>query len=306
MSGLSIPFYTLVGPTAVGKTRIAHKWAVKHGCPVISADSMLVYRGMDIGTAKPSMDERAEVTYLGLDLTDPSESFSTGSYVCAVEEQCRALPHGTLPIVAGGTGLYVRALMQGLDDVAPADNALRAESDAILTTNGITGLQQWAESRYPGLLERLDDPMNARRIVRAMEWSAAGTLPDSWKHKARPVMLGLNMDRTILKERIALRVHQMYAEGLLEEARKLRAQMTLSSTALQAIGYAEAFAVLDGQCNEAEAIEKTIIRTRRLAKRQFTWFRHQAAMQWIDIHPDMNDDDIVAIVERCAQVPNSQ
>ena len=262
--------FVLVGPTASGKSAVAQLIAEKTGTPIVSADSMNIYRGMDIGTAKPSPEERARVKTWGIDLADPTEPFSVGDWLRAVRPTFQ-IPE--TPIVVGGTGLYVKCLLQGLDDLPTADEALRQRTEKM----SLAELQAEARCVSPEAYDALADKENPRRLIRLLEGKKAS---ESWKIEM-PVVIGLHVEREVLHRRITERVEKMYAGGLLEEARDL-IDLKLSSTAQHAIGYAEAFAVLRGECTEANAKERTVIRTRQLSKRQLTWFRHQLNVQWVE------------------------
>jgi tRNA dimethylallyltransferase len=226
---------------------------------------------MDIGTAKPSPAERARIKTWGIDLADPVEPFSVGDWLRAVRP---AFDTAQPPIVAGGTGLYVKCLLQGLDDLPTADAALRERIEKMT----LAELQAEARRVAPEAYETLADKENPRRLVRLVE--LGGSARGKWQNEL-PVIVGLHVERDVLHKRIAERVGKMYAGGLLEEARGLSG-LELSSTAQHAIGYAEAFAVLRGELTEAEAQEKTAARTRQLAKRQMTWFRHQLNVAWVN------------------------
>jgi tRNA dimethylallyltransferase len=282
--------YMLVGPTASGKSSVAQLLAEQTGSPVVSADSMSIYCGMDIGTAKPSPEERAAVQHFGIDLVDPTGAFSVGDWLNAVRPAWGQPKHCSIsgevknnatmlrltpsaPIVAGGTGLYVKCLLQGLDDLPAADEELRERAEKMT----LAELQSEARAAAPEAYEAFADKENPRRLIRLIEHGGAPARRD----KEIPTVVGLHVERNELHTRIAARVETMYAGGLLEEARGLIG-LELSSTARHAIGYAEAFAVLRGEMTEAEAKERTIIRTRQLAKRQMTWFRHQLKVQWIE------------------------
>ena len=261
--------YVLVGPTASGKSSVAQLLAEQSGAPIVSADSMNIYRGMDIGTAKPSFQEQETVSYYGLDLADPTEPFSVGDWLNGVKPAF----DGQTSIVAGGTGLYVKCLLAGLDELPAADEALRARAEKM----SLAELQAEARAAAPEAYQALSDKNNPRRLVRLLEH---GGLPQKQKVEL-PTVVGLHVERDVLHKRIAARVDKMYAGGLIEEARGLTA-FELSVTAEKAIGYAEAFAVLRGEMTEAQAKERTIIRTRQLAKRQMTWFRTQLNVEWVD------------------------
>ncbi|HSR87782.1 MAG TPA: tRNA (adenosine(37)-N6)-dimethylallyltransferase MiaA, partial [Pontiella sp.] len=257
--------FFLVGPTASGKSAVAQYIAEREGQLILSADSMNLYRGMDIGTAKPSAAERAKVDYTGIDMCGPDEKFSVAAYLDAVRPAFEA---GRDIIVTGGTGLYVKCLTEGFDDVPPGNEKLRAELEAL----DVAILAKRARKEAPELYSQLtgDDRRNPRRLIRILEREVPSD--GKWNSKAKPVLVGLHVERAQLHQRIEERVDRMYAAGLLDEARAL-IDRDLSPTALQAIGYAEAFAVLRNEMTLTQARERTIIRTRQLAKRQMTWFR---------------------------------
>lgn len=274
--------FVLVGPTASGKTGVAHALAARMGARILSADSMLVYRGLNLGTAKPTAAELSAGRYAGVNLTDPDQSFSVADYLAHVGAVLRQDP-AALWIVAGGTGLYVKCLLQGLDAGPGRDPVARAEAEAALEAAGVAGLAGMVRAAAPEA--RVRDDRNPRRLIRAFErarqgetrWKGGWSLP-------RTTVVGLLPDRALLLRRIEARARAMFEGGLLDEARSLRAAWPqLSATARQAIGYREAFAVLDGAMTAAAAVERTIVRTRQLAKRQMTWFRHQASVDWVPV-----------------------
>ncbi len=287
--------FVLAGPTASGKTAVAHGLARRLGARILSADSMLVYRHMNVGTAKPPPAELAEFGYAGVDLVDPDGAFSVSDYLRHASETVRSAAARPW-IVAGGTGLYVKCLTQGLDSAPGPDAAARAEADAALERGGVPELAGMV--RKAGAEPR--DASNPRRLVRALEKSRQGcvTSGQAWR-TAPPVIVGLLPDRELLLGRIAARVRAMYAGGLVDEVRALRAAWPeWSATASHAIGYGEALAVLDGGLTAAGAIERTAIRTRQLAKRQMTWFRHQANVTWVPVRGTDRPDAIAAEVLR--------
>ena len=288
--------WILAGATATGKTAVAQILAEQLGCAILSADAMLVYRGMDIGTAKPTAAERGAVPYFGLDLATPAETFSTGLWLADARRafktagtSSQAVARAPLPasnlIVAGGTGLYIKALTDGLDGAA-SDPAARAHWQALFKREGLAALQQALAERAPDALASLADPSNPRRIIRALEHVAAsGGLPEQWKRDTSASSIAvLRLPREQLHTRIGRRVANMFRQGLVDEVRALRQSCPdWSPTASQAIGYAEACALIDGTLTQSEAAERIVIRTRQLAKRQETWFRHQTQAVWIDI-----------------------
>ena len=315
--------YFLVGPTASGKTDVAQWIAERHGAEILSADSMLVYGGMDIGTAKPDAAARRRVRYHGVDLTTPDRSFNVGQYLACIRLSlldtaptavAEPLPPGGWPargggaagalrrpilLAVGGTGLYVKGLIQGLVAAPPANPGVRAYWTDVLEEDGIEALQEGLRQRSPGLYEALRDKRNARRLIRALELAETGlqALPRTWE-AAREIapLAGLRPRPELRNARIERRVRAMYAHGFLEEVQLLRTRWpALSDTARQAIGYAEAMAHLEGRCSLDEAVAQTITRTRQLAKRQGTWFAHQANVRWIDVEDGV---PVQAIAER--------
>ncbi len=293
--------YVLVGPTAIGKTAVAEWIARRMNLCLLSADSMLVYREMDIGTAKPTPDALARFRYLGVNLVDPCRDFSAGEYVACVRSQMAGVAS---LLVVGGTGLYVSALTQGLRSAPPADAHWRAEAESILAARGIEGLRAEAERRAPGGVQQLADPSNPRRLIRMVELVSAGNFRRTFQRAAAPPVVGLHMVAADLERRIRSRVESMFAAGLIDEVKRLKAKWQhFSKTALQAIGYAEILTLLDDRCTVNEAKEKMVIRTRQLAKRQMTWFRRQANVDWLEVTPN---DSVPEIADRVQERWNTR
>ncbi|MCX7005969.1 MAG: tRNA (adenosine(37)-N6)-dimethylallyltransferase MiaA, partial [Kiritimatiellaeota bacterium] len=279
--------FMLCGPTATGKTALAHLLAAELNAVILSADAMLVYRGMDIGTAKPTVVERERFSYGGLDLVEPDATFDVATWLDHAKnflESARAA--GRPVLVVGGTGLYIKWLLSGLTAQPSADPVWRAAADKMNLAELQRALQQIDAVRFEALTE--SDRQNPRRLIRAVE--LARELPSLGKNDtpvvqalektAAPVCLSL--PTPLLWQRIEVRVATMFNQGLLDEARQLRKKFPqFSASAQQAIGYAEAFAVLDGALTEKAAREKIAIRTRQFAKRQMTWFKHQAGVVWV-------------------------
>jgi len=294
--------YVLVGPTAVGKSRVAQWIAERQGWVILSADSMLVYRGMDVGTAKPSSMERARVPYYGVDVVSPTERYSAAEWLSEARRAFGREP--AVPVlVVGGTGLYLRCLVDGLREGPPPDAEARARWQRVLDTDGVDGLREALRAVSPAALEQLADGRNPRRLMRALERVAAGEVGGpsrSWSAGAgRSPLVGLRMAPDAHKSIIESRVRDMYAHGLVEEARRLLdAGGEWSATAGQAIGYAEAMAHLRGQCTLAAAMERTMARTRQYAKRQRTWLNRQATIEWIEGSPGMDVATVGAAVLR--------
>lgn len=288
--------FILAGATATGKTTTAQILAEQMGYGILSADAMLVYQGMDIGTAKPTIAERGNVPYAGIDLVTPSEPFSTGRWIESAADTLKpsvpsANPAGLAHdqsslIVVGGTGLYIKALTDGMHS-AVAHPEVRAKWQTVFEQEGIHGLQAALQQRAPEGFQSLTDLSNPRRLLRALEQlETHGALPDQWKKNdvSTDSIVVLSLPREQLHRRIARRVDQMFRSGFIEEVRALRkAYPTWSATAEKAIGYEEVCALLNNTLTQEAAREKMIIRTRQLAKRQETWFRHQMRAQWLTL-----------------------
>ena len=275
----------LVGPTAVGKTAVAQCLAEQRGVPILSADSMLVYRGMDIGTAKPTTEERRTVTYFGVDMVSPDVSFSVWDFRCHALDVLHSAPPEGCVIITGGTGLYVKSLTHGLIDRAGENASLREKWEIRLREEGIEALQRALREAAPEAYEALVDKQNPRRLIRVLETLDSPRCSTPWKDKRGDApLVGLWMEPDLLNVRIEQRVSDMYAQGLIAEVEQLLANpKPPSKTALQAIGYAEAIGLIAGNVTHAQAMELTVVRTRQLAKRQRTWFRNQAHVEWVNV-----------------------
>jgi len=295
--------FFLVGPTAVGKTAVAHVIARDRGSSILSADSMLVYTGMDVGTAKPSREERGEVTYYGIDLVRPGASFSVWDYHEYAAGVLATASDTSPMIVAGGTGLYVKALTHGLDPSPPPNPAARQYWASVFHSGGRNALQHALRDLDPDAYKALADRENERRLIRALErvGEERRGASSSWSGRsAGTPMVGLSMDPAALNRRIEERIDEMLRSGLMAEGeRLLDAGTELSQTARQAIGYAEVFDCLRGECSIEEAKARMVVRTRRLAKKQRTWFRHQANVVWLDVRETAGVAEIAEQV--CAQ-----
>lgn len=293
--------FFLVGPTATGKTAVAQRLAETHQAEILSADSMLVYRGMDIGTAKPSAPERAGIHYWGVDVVTPAESFNVARFLAEARRCFEAAESAGKPvIVVGGTGLYIKALLEGLDELPELPATGRGKWQALFEREGVEGLRQALGQRNPAWLAALPDQANSRRLIRALELVEAGCPmpPRSWRgRETSAAPTGLAMARELLVARIEARVTAMYDGGLLDEVQSLLDRgWDPSGTAAQAIGYAEAIACLAGRLSRPEAMRLTAQRTRQLAKRQMTWFRHQMTVSWVPVGVAMSVDEIAAQV----------
>lgn len=274
----------LVGPTAVGKSEVAIELALRLGGEVISADSMQVYLGMDLGTAKPTVAERRGVPHHLLDVFDLAERCDAARFrALALEAAGGIVARGKVPIVAGGTGLYVRALARGLFEGPGRDEALRAKLEAI------TSEELWArlERADPASAARMKD-RNRRRMVRALEVFEMTGRPISeaqtqWDAAAAPPMFGLVRGREDLRKRCDARVERMFARGFVDEVRALAARgLAASPTASKAIGYADVLRFLAGKLAEKDLVVTVQRRTWQYARRQMTWFRRETGITWIE------------------------
>jgi tRNA dimethylallyltransferase len=283
----------LTGPTACGKTALALEVAGRIGAEIVALDSMTVYRGMDVGTAKPTPDERARVPHHLIDVLDPWESLTVAWWLERAADACREITaRGKRPLFVGGTPFYLKALLHGLFEGPPVDPELRRSLEAEAERGGRTALHARLAAVDPKTAARLH-PNDVRRVVRALEvhtltgkpisgWQQTWDTPafaDSPEAAPPPVRIPavvLELPREVLYERINRRVDAMLEAGWLEEVRRLRAlPRPLSREARQALGYRELLAHLDGSGPEwAETVELIRTHTRQFAKRQLTWFRH--------------------------------
>jgi len=284
----------LVGPTASGKTAAGIEVALRIGAEILSLDSMSLYRGMDIGTAKPSSAERARVPHHLIDLAEPHEAFSTGRYLEAAEAAIADVAaRGRRPLFVGGTALYLKALTEGLFQGPAADWELRHRLIAEAEAKGAAALHQRLQAVDPAAASRIH-PNDVRRIVRALEVHEATGRPISEQQtqfgspspRFECVLAGIRRERADLRDRINRRVDAMFAAGLVEEVRALLAHPGgISHSAAQFVGYREVIAHLRGQLPLAETIERVKTRTRQFAKRQGTWFRRFPQIRWVDASP---------------------
>ena len=278
-----------MGPTASGKTDLAVRLVERLPFEIISVDSALVYRGMDIGTAKPAAEVLARAPHRLLDIREPEETYSAGEFVRdarrAMDEVRRA---GRVPLLVGGTMMYFRALTGGLASLPAADPALRSAIDAEARRIGWPALHRELAAVDPAAADRVD-PHDAQRIQRALEvYRASGRPLSAWQAEGRaggenPAQRYLKLalvpePRRLLHERIEQRFLGMLERGFLEEVRALRRRpgLTAARAAMRAVGYRQMWAFLDGECGYEEAVERGVAATRQLAKRQLTWLRGEA------------------------------
>jgi tRNA dimethylallyltransferase len=296
----------LMGPTASGKSALALEWAQRLDGEIVSVDSALVYRGLDIGAAKPTAEERARVAHHMLDLRDPWQSYSAAEFA----EDARVaiadiVARGRLPILAGGTGLYFHALLHGLAPMPEADARVRERITQQAQSLGWKALHAELGAIDPAAAARIH-PTDAQRIQRALEvWRLSGRTISDWQRERPASRVPLRVlklvlspaRRSALHARIERRFQAMLADGFLDEVQRLRALPELRQhpapmdlPAVRAVGYRQAWDYLDGVTDLEEFSDRAIFATRQLAKRQLTWLRAQADARWFD--PLTQRDDI--------------
>jgi tRNA dimethylallyltransferase len=298
--GRALPVVAVVGPTATGKSDLGLALAERLGGEVVNADASQLYRGMDVGTAKLSVAERRGVPHHQLDVLDVTDEATVAAYQAAARSDLRAVRgRGRVPVVVGGSGLYVRALLDRLE-IPPTEPGARARWEAELERVGAAALSEELRRFDPVAAERIG-PSNGRRIVRALEVIEltgrpfSASLPTR-EHVEPTVLLGLRADRDVLYARIGRRAERMWASGLLEEVRGLvETGLREGRTASRAVGYAQALRHLDGELSLAEAVEDTASATRRLARRQEAWFGPDPRIVWLE-------HDAPDLVERAVQL----
>jgi tRNA dimethylallyltransferase len=289
--------YCLLGPTASGKSRLALALAARLPVEIVSLDSAQVYRGMDIGTAKPTHEERARVPHHGIDLVDPDEPYSVGRWrVDAIRAVEDILGRGRIPLLVGGTMLYYRALVAGLDSLPPGNAELRRAIDREAAERGWPALHGELSKIDPAAARRID-PNDSQRIQRALEvWQVSGRTISSFHGESKtgpPFALKtfalIPGDRAALHRRIAERFDAMLAAGLVDEVRSLRKKYDLKAhlPSMRAVGYRQVWCYLEGEYGKAELREKGIAATRQLAKRQLTWLR---SFGGIEVLPSASPD----------------
>jgi tRNA dimethylallyltransferase len=287
------PVIAVVGPTGSGKSDLAVNLALELGGEVINADAMQFYRGMDIGTAKITLAERRGVPHHLLDILDVTQEASVSDFQQQAREVIDAIhARGRRAILAGGSGLYVRAALDVLE-FPGTDPALRSRLEADHARLGTQALLARLRAVDPVSADRVSD---ARRIIRALEVRELTGRPFSSfmprREYHRPaVQVGLTVDREVLRERLAIRVHRMVDSGLLDEVRMLDARgLRRGKTASRALGYSQFLRVIDGASTIEDAAEETIVATRQFARRQLTWFRADPRISWLD----WQDPELVA------------
>jgi tRNA dimethylallyltransferase len=298
--GLPLAPLLLAGPTAVGKSDIVLLLAERLGGEIISVDSMQVYRGLDIGTAKPSPEERARVPHHLIDVADLTEPFDAAQFLQLAHRAVADIhARGRVPILCGGTGLYFKVFLEGLREAPPADAALRAT----LRATPLPELLRELAERDPVTYERIDR-QNPRRIIRAIEVIRQTGQPFSaqradWNHASRIThhasrSFGLARTPADLQRRIDARVDAMFRRGWVAETEQLLQRgLAQNETAMQALGYHQIVEHLRGECSLPETIALIKIRTHQFAKRQMTWFRRQLYLTWVHLEPQSSAEAVV-------------
>ena len=282
----------VLGPTAVGKTKLSIGLAKHFGTEIISGDSMLVYRGFDIGTAKPSLSEREGIVHHLIDVLPPEEQFHVVDFQRAANEHIEVLQkRGLIPLLAGGTALYVKALLEGYSFCGTSGSPeYRKSLEQLAETNGPEALYELLRERDAEAAARLH-PQNVRRVIRALEvlelgeerLSASSEYEQTGELCYDAWVIGLSRPRQELYQRINQRVLQMFEDGLEQEVEKLLSMgIPREAPAMQGIGYKETAAWLAGECTRDEAIEAIQTSTRHFAKRQMTWYRRMPYIHWYD------------------------
>jgi tRNA dimethylallyltransferase len=299
------PLLVIAGPTGVGKTAAAVALAARLPIEVVSADSRQVYRGMDVATGKPTVEELRAVHHHLVDVADPDDRYDAARFARDARAAIGAIRrHGRLPVVVGGTGLYIRALLRGLDPATPADPAFRADLAEVAAREGRAALHTRLAAQAPALARRLH-PNDHVRVIRALELvrsgSPAGEAQTRWREAATEwdlVYVGLTLDRARLDDRLRRRAQGMVAAGLADEVRGLLARgYAPALPAMQGLGYREFVGVVQGRLDAAEALRLMQRDTLRYARRQWTWFAREPELQWIDVEAAEAAGGVAAAIE---------
>lgn len=284
------PIVAVVGPTAVGKSRLGLRLAEELGGEIVSADALQAYRGFDIGTAKPAPEERRRVPHHLLDVLEPHERYSAGEFARRAREAIAEIEsRGRLPLVVGGSGLYLRALFSGISPVPPGDPEVRAALRERLRQEGLPALVEELRRVDPETAARLA-PGDTQRVLRALEVAQVSGRPlASWiasqpfgKQRVSAIAIGLTLPRPILYDEIAARVDRMVRQGWVAEVAGLLGRgVDPRLPAFQAIGYRQLVLHVTGEWSLERAVSETVKETRRYAKRQETWFRKEPDVTWL-------------------------
>lgn len=303
---MKIPLLVIAGPTGVGKTATAVALARRVALEVVSADSRQVYRGMDRATGKPTAAEQRAVAHHLIDVVDPDDRYHAARFCRDARRLIAAIrERGRLPVIVGGTGLYIRALLRGLDPAPAADPEFRRALAALAAREGRQALHARLAREAPVLARRLH-PNDSVRVMRALELMRAGspvaTDQAAWRRRSEEyhtVYVGLTMERGALRRRLAQRAAAMVGAGLADEVRGLLGRgYDPSLPSMQGIGYREFVRVVGGTLDEAEALRLMQRDTMRFAKRQWTWFTGEPEIQWLDLELAGGPEGAAVMLER--------
>ncbi len=298
----------VMGPTAAGKTELAIKLVQEHDCEIISVDSAMVYKSLDIGSAKPSEQELALAPHRLIDICDPSEPYSAARFRDdALRQMAQIVANGKIPLLVGGTMLYYKTLLEGMNNLPDSNPDIRQQLQQELNEQGLAYMHQKLNAVDSDSAKRINanDP---QRILRALEVFAISGKPLSQLHNEQETeefpydvlqIALLPSDRAVLHQRIEQRFHQMIDQGLLDEVQKLyqRGDLNIDLPAIRSVGYRQIWQFLAGELSKDEAIERAIIATRQLAKRQFTWLR-----SWSNLNSLQSDQDFKSLYKSVNQL----
>lgn len=299
------PLLVIGGPTGVGKTQTAVALAKRVAIEVVSADSRQVYREMDVATGKPTAEERRAVEHHLIDVADPDDRYQAARFSRDARRAIEEIrERDRLAVVVGGTGLYIRALIRGLDPAPPGDPAFRRELLEVAAREGGAELHRRLAATAPALARRLH-PNDHVRVIRALEIARAGGVgaaeAEAWRRRPSPydiVFVGLTQEREALARRLGTRAEQMVAAGLEGEVETLLARgYAPTLPALQGIGYREFVRVLQSTLSRPEALRLMQRDTTRYAKRQWTWFMREPGIEWIDVESAGGPEGVAALLE---------
>lgn len=300
----------IMGPTAVGKTKLSIELAKRFNGEIISGDSMQVYKGLDIGTAKIKQAEMQGIPHHMLDIREPDEDFSAADFKELVQQYIAEITaRGKLPIIVGGSGLYIQAALYDYNfSDRKRDPLLTKEMEEIVELEGIMPLYQRLEQIDPEQAKKIH-PNNHRRVIRALEiYETTGmTMSEYEKNQVmespyNPILLGLEMPRALLYERINDRVDQMIEKGLKTEVKKVYDEGYASCQSMKAIGYKEWISYFKGEQSLEGTVELLKRNSRRYAKRQYTWFKNKMDVTWYSVTPSTIDEDFTLIFEELAGI----
>jgi len=300
----------LTGPTASGKSAIAIRLAETTGAEIISVDSIKVYRGLDIGTAKPPRPVRERVPFHLVDVVDPAENYTLAEYLRAARAAAAEVAaRGRTPLFVGGTPLYLRGLLYGIFEGPGADWAYRAELEERARRQGPGALFEELKRVDPATAQRLH-PHDLRRVIRALEvvWASGRPISELQRQYPAPAapcrMVALRRGEADLRERIRRRLRRMFADGLVEEVRAL-ARGEMCRSVRSAIGYREVLGYLDGEMSLSEAMERAERSTWRMARKQMGWLRSFPDVRWVDVAPDEPAEETASRVGKILFGPES-